>query len=272
MAMIISRGPENHLKVCNNIKTVRAPSMGFEWEVPVKPPEDSREDIWEIHFEMCNEARYTAPVEGFTSHVECGGVEYTSAVSNTLGVAKWLARKLEKVVKTHADLFDYEGNVRSEFSCCGIHVHISPLDSMVKEVNLWGLINHPRAEAFLPVFCQKENNTEYSFLSHPSTGCDTEFRNQQHRIKRDGLEFWTSKDTPINYNGVTYEFRCFGDAEDLIQPALEFVHSLWMFTDKWRKVRVPTLEDYFKWLDKQNKYHLLKEYPPFVEGKENYLA
>ena len=81
----------------NNVRTTKAPYIGFEWEVAFK---DEIYGDWGWDYDDLERFVYGEDGEdlpnptGFRRHLECGCLEYASPVSNTISAARKVAKHL----------------------------------------------------------------------------------------------------------------------------------------------------------------------------------
>jgi len=262
-----------------------APTVGFEWEVPMdyykltgmtedeiceEEEEDENYDIREgardiIEAKLC----VFSDKNKFGHHFECGGVEFQSPKFQTLGTAKSFAKGLIEEVKKNGQCFDFD---QGEGQDCGIHVHVTERVGGLKGidyVNLCLMLGYLDEDDFLVDLSMRDPHKYYSFQTkvHYSTRY---FKESIKELNSYGLCDFTNNvrssfGSSIRYNRYeTAEFRLFGPDPKVLIPAIEFAHSAYKFVRTYRKRGVsPTLWSYYKWLKKQKGYKALKAHADF---------
>lgn len=262
-------GSAYFIKHKTKMKTV--PTIGFEYEVPSVSERYSRSfiDSWG-NTSWCDR-------NGFTTHVECGGIEYCSPVGNTVSQARLAAKTLLKYLKNKGWVDKPERTHHS----CGIHVTVSSPKNktVVESAALFALI---------AVFLNQNQNDPFVWELSGREGCGSSIYHGQARTTGGngcfirGLDFRTAWDRDELYvrnssvrwqrfrgKGGAYEVRIFGARPEVLLPAIDFTHSLYKFLEpkshnllNTNQVldNLPSWSAYREWVMSQPGYSALKSY------------
>jgi hypothetical protein len=237
-----------HPHIVSGVKTSKAPTIGFEWEVPITGI-DAYVDRSRTALEPFRTKMHKV---GFKSHFECGGVELVSPSASTLTDLRSIAKVAREVVSQTQYL---NADTRGRHGC-GIHVHIKPIgvpnaSTIFSCIN--GMINHSTSARFIMAFSDRRNATNYRHQAEVTKWdkCETGYRS---------LSLGQSPDNgSLRLNTIgTFEYRLFGSKPELLIPAIEFAHSTYLFC-KTKRVP-PSLAQYKEWLFKRKGYNALKDY------------
>lgn len=239
----------------NNVRTTKAPYIGFEWEVAFK---DEIYDDWGCDYDDLECFAYGEEGEdlpcptGFHRHLECGCLEYASPVSNTISAARKVAKHLINQVEKSSDLVTSSDHRANEG---GIHVSVADPHwrgySEKVYRRLMNMLHRKSSAKFIWAFSGRKNGDYWGgqgiSLCWDTTGT------------RKDLGYDVSEMTKQNCGRI--EYRLWKNDADLLIPAIEFAHSTYKFCRQQKDI--PYLKDYKKWLFKQKGYVTLKKQAPW---------
>lgn len=276
----------------------KAATIGFEYEIPIRSSalNETEGDVGNYGFyDVLDNIEYEGidcpymnftmndpfSKHGYLSHTECGGLEVCSPVFPTISMAKAHAKFVKSVVVDNSDVF-YPRNIES-FNDCGIHVHIGfpSLDEWVVDGrdayeylhrHLMAMLNRKTSTDFVVRFTGRleameraDLDDEYLHQGVPDgwdnrsqfyDPCDNTFNPMIRMNNPDGA----------HESMRTLENRMFTADVDLLEPAIEFSHSLIHFAREWCKRNdtydYPFIMDWAEWLDKQTGYRMLRQTAP----------
>lgn len=250
----------------NNVRTTKAPLIGFEWEVPVAYDTKVLENrFYNESFEVCLYigGRESHRLEGYKIHDECGCVEFASPVGQTIAVARRAAKTLSKVVDKYVrkGLFNTENC--HEYNEGGIHVSVSdPKGGYDKRTYavIYGLLNQTdmKTRDFLWEFSGRDENDYYSRQAEPQGiwNCTTVEDLYDYLP-----EPWSEVKMLKDQDGERIEVRLWDSQKSLLIPAIEFTHAIYCYARDYKGERIPHLRDFKKWLFKRKGYKTLKSIP-----------
>lgn len=253
------------LRVRNN-RVTRAPSIGFEYEIPLNShgaldmEEDIYYDDWELseffydylmdsassewnRFESGRARGFSTRVLenlGYRHHTECGGFEIASPVFPTIATARSHAKHIVQLVKSKPELF-YERNTEG-MNDCGIHVHVAlpGADDSGWRINSSSNRREDIYNMMLSM-CNRTSSREFiwQLSGRADMGSeDSHYITQGMADEWDTYGAWRYSDyhptEMMRLNnptgcGSTIENRMFAAATDRLVPAIEFTHSLMKF-------------------------------------------
>jgi hypothetical protein len=259
MARLKLRTDKSYPYIDNNIKTTKAPLIGFEWEVPINyryfendydPDEEDLEGYVYYNLVRTKKLRNFQESQGLGGHVECGCYEFYSPVANTIEVARRSARNLIEWTGKQTDWFCHTD---TEENNGGIHVSVSNPQGVAYShqhfQNIMGMCNRESSADFIWHLSGREDQ-EHQWDGYKdqarSTGWDEDgneqpFDNEMFRSQRGRIEY-----------------RLWANFPEYLIPALEFAHSTFIFCRN--KKKIPYLRDYKEWLFKQKGYKELKSF------------
>jgi hypothetical protein len=282
-------------------KLTKAPTIGFEWEIPSFPHLffigfSSEEDYVQRHNDVELEYDYslfrgaswrtsTSSPESpmsfdwlkklgyFNPHIDGGAaIEVASPIFPTLGMAKANARFL----RAEVDKCEWTDGVRGNslpIIYSGIHVHVASSDKnetdaayLKRHHKIGAMLNRVDATGFVKAISGRyeEGQVSNGYQANAlSLGWDTSKGGSFI-----GNNYMVKQNNP-SLEKLTTEFRLFSSQGHLLETALDFSHSVWRFCDQHKGDTHPYLHEWKTWLMKQKGYRNLKKNPTLnlIEGE-----
>lgn len=220
----------------SNYLVKKAPRIGWEWEIPAPGGYP-----WELLRGAAPFRAYLAS-RGHSCHMECGGLEVSSVLYETLGDAKRGAAELASMAAAARGLEPYEGNTSN--TQCGIHVNISDRGSLSSH-EMSKITGRARRMVY---------HSEI-FMKKLSGRFDMDQRTNVWSVQAYSARSFQHK----NHQGCNVlECRVFGPQYHRMDVALEFTQALFFFLQRWRKYREPIMNDFRDYVFKRKGYKTLK--------------
>lgn len=268
-------------------EVLSCPSVGFEWEVPIKSNKLSSTLRSKRVLYLSNKYRVPA-------HMDGTAIEFASPVSRTLSQSRKVAKEMIRDIERSRFDLDHAPHLS------GIHVTVSwpkRVDNYRLDRHHWvsaHILNRSVTKDFLFEFSGRENPSGVWAHQAQATCWDTYLSDGYKVQVYDGCADWVLKGLKNRqktlYNGSVknqrergaigaLEFRVWGAREDRLLPALDFSYAFFKYTSKFQAkaiiqgtpkqigdsmLKLPSLCDFKVWVNKQDGYNNLKKDPSFI--------